>query len=275
MNAYSGGGSSVQTGSAVPPRDSTIRTIPRVAPSVSASGFSWLTARTRRAPRSRATTSAGTASRYASRNPLVIVCPAGSCAIRPALARLRWDDRVGRLLGEIAVVRQSRDGCRQRLAGDRGLVGDVPGAQLVDELQDARAPLRGVVEVDVERRDPLDPQSLTQLVAHERHRMGQCGDGLRPLAGLADHAHPDLGVPQLPVRLDLRDRGEPHPRIGDLARDDAADLLPQQLIDPIRPLTHPRVLLLRRRPQDIPQGRPQGVAGEAEASTRASAPEGA
>ena len=77
-------------------------------------------------------------------------------------------------------------------------------------------------------------------------------DRLGPLLRLPDDADPDLGVPKLAVGLDLRDRGEPDPRIGDLARDDAADLLPQQLIDPIRPLGH--VVRLR--------GRPQGAAGE-------------
>ena len=51
-------------GRRVPPSDSTMRTMPSVAPSVSASGFSWPTARTRRAPRSRSTTTSGTASRY-------------------------------------------------------------------------------------------------------------------------------------------------------------------------------------------------------------------
>jgi nanoRNase/pAp phosphatase (c-di-AMP/oligoRNAs hydrolase) len=63
MNAYSGGTGSVQTGSAVPPNRSTSRTTPSVAPMVSASGFSCETARTRRAPRSRSTTTSGTTAR--------------------------------------------------------------------------------------------------------------------------------------------------------------------------------------------------------------------
>ena len=46
-----------------PPSASTRWQTPSTAPSVSASGFSWLTARTWRAPRSRARTASGTASR--------------------------------------------------------------------------------------------------------------------------------------------------------------------------------------------------------------------
>ena len=58
-----GGTGSVQTGSAVPPNPSMMRTTPSVAPTVSASGFSWPTASTRSAVRIRSTTTSGTAPR--------------------------------------------------------------------------------------------------------------------------------------------------------------------------------------------------------------------
>src|SRR3954447_24023400 len=55
-----GGIGSVQTGTTLPPNDSTSMQTPSVAPRVSASGFSWLTATTRRAERRRLTTASGT-----------------------------------------------------------------------------------------------------------------------------------------------------------------------------------------------------------------------
>ena len=168
---------------------------------------------------------------------------------------------------QVALVRQSRDRRRQRLALDRFVFGMRPALSSSISCR-MRVPALGrVVQLDVQHRDALDPQPFAQLVADERHRVGQRRDGLRPLVRLPDDAHPDLGVPQLAVRLDLRDRGEPHPRIGDLARDDAADLLPQQLIDPIRPL-----LISAALRRCATRRRPQGAAGEGAASTERAHP---
>ncbi len=90
----------------------------------------------------------------------------------------------------------------------------------------------------MEHRDPLDPEPLTQLVADERHGPAERRDGLESFRGLADDADPHLRMAQVPVRLDLGDRGEAHPRVGDIARDDAADLLAQEFVHPFRSLAH-------------------------------------
>ena len=63
MNAYSGGTGSVEIAVARAPHASRIAHTPSAAPSVSASGFSWLTTSALRAVVSRARTGAGTASR--------------------------------------------------------------------------------------------------------------------------------------------------------------------------------------------------------------------
>jgi hypothetical protein len=47
-------------------------------------------------------------------------------------------------------------------------------------------------------------------------------------------------MPKIRGRLDLGDRREPDPWIGDLAGDDLPDLLSEQLVDPVSPLTHER-----------------------------------
>src|SRR3954470_19725613 len=63
MNAYSGGTGAVLTAVARAPHASSTAQTPSTAPSVSASGFSWLTTSALRAAVSRARTAAGTASR--------------------------------------------------------------------------------------------------------------------------------------------------------------------------------------------------------------------
>ena len=50
-------------------------------------------------------------------------------------------------------------------------IGHAPGLELGQQLEDPRAALGGVVEVDVQVRDPPDPQPPAQLVADERHRV--------------------------------------------------------------------------------------------------------
>ena len=57
--------------------------------------------------------------------------------------------------------------------------------------------LGGVVEVDVQVRDALDPQPLAELVPDERHRVAERLDGGVALGRLADDADPDLGVAQV------------------------------------------------------------------------------
>jgi len=112
---------------------------------------------------------------------------------------------------------------------------------LGEELEDARATLGGLVEVDVEVGDALDPQAFAELVPDERHGMAERGNGRVAFGRLADDADPDLGVPQVRRRLDLRDRDEPDPRIRHVPRDDRADLLPQELVDAFCSLAHRRL----------------------------------
>ena len=156
---------------------------------------------------------------------------------RPAAgARLGRDHRGRRLVGLVALVVDALDRGRERLAERQVALRCCAGAQLVEQLEDARAAFGRVVEVDVQVRDALDPQGAAQLVANERHGPLQGHDGPLAFLRLADDADPDLGVAQVRCRLDLRDRHEADARIGDIARDDGADLLPQQLVDSVRSL---------------------------------------
>ena len=127
---------------------------------------------------------------------------------------------------------------RQRLGQRCVRVRDLARLELGEELEDARAALGGVVEVDVEVRDALDPQALAELVPDERHGVAERGHGGIAFGRLADDADPDLGVPQVRRRLDLGDRDEPDPRIRHVPRHDRADLLPQELVDPFGSLAH-------------------------------------
>ena len=126
---------------------------------------------------------------------------------------------------------------RQRFAYDdvaRGLA----GLEVVEQLEDPRAALDRIVEADRELRDPAQAQSPPELRPHERHRALQALDG--GLAGLrlTDDAHPDLGMPEVRAGLDVGDRHEAHGGIGDLTRDEVADLLLEQLVDAVGALGH-------------------------------------
>jgi hypothetical protein len=135
-------------------------------------------------------------------------------------------------------VGQARDRRRKGLAGGRRrrLVG--PRLELVEELQDAGAALGRRVEPDVEVGDPAEPHATAELVADERHRPAERGERRGALLGLADDAHPDAGVREVRRGLDVGDRHEPYPGVGDLAGEDRADLLAEQLVDALGALAH-------------------------------------
>ena len=135
-------------------------------------------------------------------------------------------------------MRQPRDGRRQRLADGRDVLVDPALLELVEQVEDPGPALERVVELEVELRDPLQPEPLAELVTDERHLPAHRGQRRLPLLGLADHADRHPGVAQVRRRLDVGDRGEPDPRVVDLAAEDLADLLPQQLVDSIRSLRH-------------------------------------
>src|SRR6476620_2899558 len=130
-----------------------------------------------------------------------------------------------------------RDRRRECLA-ERKVTRRGTGSDLVEQMEYARAPLSRVIKANVELGYPLDPKSPSELVAHERHRMRESGHRSVALGGLADHAHPDAGVTKVRSRLDPGDGGEADTWIGDVLDDHPADLLAQELVDPVGPLTH-------------------------------------
>ena len=256
MKSYSGGTGSVHTASAWPPSASTRRTTPSVAPSVSASGFSWLTASTRRAPRQAVhdglrdgieVRAEVDGHRDVRRDVLVEVVGRGP--VRRFRGRGGDDrsDRGRRLLAEVVGLMDPGDRRRQRLGHGHVRVGRRACFDVGEELEDPGAALGGVVEMDVQVRDPLDPQALAELVPDERHGVAQRLDRGIAFGRLADDAHPDLGVAQVRGRLDLRDRDEPDPRIRHITRDDRADLLAEQLVDPFGSLAHARAQFAEAR----------------------------
>ena len=199
-------------GVARPPSVSTRRATASVAPSVSASGFSWLTASTRRAcagarrpppgrrrPRTEIEATAAdrrVIGRCPGRVPgLDRACAAG--ARRGARRRRRERCRVRRRGGpnpSAAVAAPAAPGghrasdsswaqrARLGVGSDSPGVassGVAPGLELVEELEDARPALDRVVELDVQVRDPLDPQPRAELVADERHRVLERGERRR------------------------------------------------------------------------------------------------
>ena len=138
-------------------------------------------------------------------------------------------------------MRTPRDRRRQRLGDGSSAIGLAPGFELGEQLEDARAALGGVVELDMEVRDPLDPQARAELVPDERHRR----DAAPPRSRVRSAGWPmtltqTLRVAEVRRRLDRGDRGEPDPRIRDVPRDDRPDLLPQELIDPLGSSGSPR-----------------------------------
>jgi hypothetical protein len=110
--------------------------------------------------------------------------------------------------------------------------------ELLEEAHHPRATLGRVVEPDLQLGDPPDPQPPTELTPDEGHRVLEGRDRGNALGLTADDAHPDPGMPQVGRRLDVGDRREPDPRVPHFSRQDRPDLLPQQLIDPFRPLSH-------------------------------------
>ena len=151
-----------------------------------------------------------------------------AAARRPAAARREGRPRA-------AAARPASAATSTPFASSSGIS---PASRSWRRLEHAGAALGGVVELDVEVRDPPQPQARPELVADERHRPAERLDGRRPLGRLADDADPDLGVPQVRRRLDARDRHEPDPRIRDIPSHDRRDLLPQELVDPFGALAH-------------------------------------
>ena len=192
----------------------------------------------------RSTTRSGTAARYGNRS-TVTAAVAAAVAVGPGRAAPapRCARTGGRTADGGSSARSPSCGSRATGVGSdspRGVVRvrRLPGLQVAQQAEDAGAALGRVVELDVEIGDALDPQARAQLVAHERHRPAQGGQRGIALGRLADDAHPDLGVAKIRRGLDRRDRREPDPRIGHVAGHDRADLLPQQLVDPLGPLAH-------------------------------------
>jgi len=110
-------------------------------------------------------------------------------------------------------VRQPGDRCREGLGVEPRHVGCDARFELVKEPEHAGPALARVVEADVELGDPLDPEPPAQLVADERHGVGERTDGRLPLRLGSDDAHPDFGVAKVRRRLDVGDRRKPDPRI--------------------------------------------------------------
>ena len=117
---------------------------------------------------------------------------------------------------------QPRDRGRQRLAGRHVRLAVPAFLQLVQELEDTGAALRGVVEANVKVRDAFEPEPPAKLAPHEWHRPTERGDGCIAFRGLTDDAHPDLGVTQVGRGLNVRDRDEADPGIVDVPGHDPA-----------------------------------------------------
>ena len=182
------------------------------------------------APRSRSTTTVGHGAEVGRQVDASSAACVGALRAAPACARAAA--AVGARLrrpvrpptaapsARVALVRERGDRRRQGLAERQRRRPARPGLELVEQLQDARAALGGVVEPDVEVGDPLDAQRPAQLVPDERHRPAERRDGRVALGRLADHADPDPRMAQVRRRLDVGDRREPDPRIGDLPGED-------------------------------------------------------
>ena len=85
----------------------------------------------------------------------------------------------------------------------RSRSGVAAGLELVEQLEDARAALGGVVELDVEVGDAPDAQPPAELVPHERHRPAERGDGRVALRGWPMTLTQTLRVAQVRRRLDV------------------------------------------------------------------------
>src|SRR6185369_16744195 len=120
----------------------------------------------------------------------------------------------------------------------RTILGEMAGLELVEQVEDARPPLERLVEREMELGDALHAQALPELVADERHVTAHRGDRGPPHLDRTDHAHEDLRVAQVRLRLDAGDRGESDLRIVHLPGQDRIDLLTEELVDPISPGGH-------------------------------------
>ena len=143
------------------------------------------------------------------------VAPARSAAAPPR------PSVIGRSVGQ----QRSSASAGSRPSGGSS-VRHVAGLELVEQVEDPRPALersrraRGGTPGSACSRSRLPSSCRTNGIA-------------RPIAaivavrslGLADHADRDLGVAQVRRRLDAGDRGEPDPRVVDLAGQDRADLL--------------------------------------------------
>jgi len=110
----------------------------------------------------------------------------------------------------------------------------------VEQLEDPRATFGRFVELDMEVRDPADPKPFPELMTDVGQSPTESGERRRPFRRLADDADPDPGVGQIGCRFDPSNRREPEPRIGNVPGQQGADLLPQQLVDPLCALAHRR-----------------------------------
>ena len=90
----------------------------------------------------------------------------------------------------------------------------------------------------MELRDAPDPQRPAELVAHEPHRVLErpqrlVAVGLPPITLTQTLACRRSGAVSTSVIVD-----EPDARVGELLGEEHADLLAQELVDPVGPLAH-------------------------------------
>ena len=197
-------------------------------------------------PRLRAPRAAGAPGRPARSGPRGR--PVGVAALAPAPAAFRARRRPA----PRARRRRPRGGSRgpasaatRRTASIAS--GSLPSSSSWSSWRTRVPALHRVVEPDVELGDAPDPQPPAELVADEPHRVLERAERLLPVGPAADHAHPDLRVAEVRRRLDVGDRHEPDPRVGDLLREERADLLAQELVDAIGSLASSSSGTLRRR----------------------------
>ena len=221
MKPYIGGTTSEHSGVAVLPSVSSASATPSAEPNASASGLTWQTVRTLRAARMRETTSTGTA--------------ATSSAVSEFSRHLSGPRLALRGFGRAGTGSTAEMPSRQRLR--LGQLTRAAALELVEDGQHARAALGRIVLFDVQLRYALKAQ-LAQSAAHERHRVPKSAQCLLPLGQRPDDGDPHVGVAQVGRDLNVRDRHEADARVIDLAPDNLAYLLAQQLVDARRALAH-------------------------------------
>src|SRR6185295_2696756 len=145
-----------------------------------------------------------------------------------------------------ATLPTRRLGCRRDVGNggrqglrDRRLLGRrLAGLERGQELEHPRPALGCVVQAHVELGDPPEPDAPAQLVPDEGHRALERLQRLVTLLRLADDADPDARGRQVWRRLHVGDGHEADARVLDVAREDLADLLAQQLVDAVGSLGH-------------------------------------